>query len=80
VHDHVEKSEADLVKELDNDWKRWNTAKLQITEYRPTEGSFSSLMQANDLSIRRFATIGKRSMPSQRDDKRLRPWKSVSAT
>lgn len=48
--DHVEKTREDLIKELDRDWKRWDTPRLQITEYRPAEGSFSSLMQANDLT------------------------------
>jgi Bacterial CdiA-CT RNAse A domain len=49
VRDHVGKIEAELFKELDNDWKRWDSGRLQITKYRPAEGSFTSAMEATDF-------------------------------
>lgn len=49
VRDHVGKTKEELFRELDNDWKRWDAGRLQITNYRPAQGSFSSLIEANDF-------------------------------
>jgi Bacterial CdiA-CT RNAse A domain len=49
VRDHVGKTKEELVEELDQDWKRWDVGRLQITNYRPAQGSFSSLIEANDF-------------------------------
>lgn len=47
--DHVEKTHEDLIKKLNSDWRRLDSGRLQITRYLPAEGSFSSLIQANDF-------------------------------
>jgi hypothetical protein len=76
MRDHVGKTEAELSEELDKDWKRWETGRLQITNYRPAQGSFSSLIEANDFVTRRFGRTGKRSTQSQQAKRNEPPLRS----
>ena len=49
LREHVGKSDAELMRKLDEDWQRFRTGRFEITEYRPAQGSFLSRESANDF-------------------------------
>jgi len=49
MRQHVGKSDGQLIEKLNEDWRRFETARFEITEYRPAQGSFLSRESANDF-------------------------------
>jgi hypothetical protein len=49
IRRHVGKSDEALIARLNQRWQRYETANLEITEWAVAEGSFESLMLANDF-------------------------------
>jgi hypothetical protein len=49
LREHVGKSDAELIRKLDEDWQRFRTGRFEITEYLPAQGSFSSRESASDF-------------------------------
>ena len=49
LREHVGKSDAELMRKLDEDWQRFRTGRFEITEYRPAQESSCLRESSNDF-------------------------------